>query len=512
MRALISVSDKSGVVEFARGLKEIGYKIVSTGGTLKSLTDGGIKAKDISKFTGFAEMFDGRVKTLNPMVHGAILYKRKDKAHRNTAKEFGIKRIDLVCVNLYPFKAMIERTDDFDEIIENIDIGGPAMVRSAAKNFEDVLIVTDPADYPRVLQAIKEGKDDFGFRRDLMIKAYEHTAAYDSMIANYMNKRFKGGFGDKLFISASKAFDTRYGENPHQKGALYEFDDFWSKNLRVIKGEPSFNNLTDINGAVKLAANFGDRPAVSIIKHANPCGFALKGTLLESYIEALKCDPVSAYGGVVALNGTVDRELALKINETYIEVLIAPKITKEAVEVFDAKKRIKLFELHGGNEYLPKIKDVNDFRHVMGGVVVQDEDEVRDEELKNAKLMTTRAADARELIDIEIAYKVAALTKSNCVVYVKDSAMVAIGMGMTSRVDAAKAAIRKAQDLGLDLRGSVLASEAFFPFRDSIDAAATVGVSAIVEPGGSMRDDEVIAAANEHGMAMYFTGFRHFLH
>ncbi len=512
MRALISVSDKTGVVEFARGLKELGFKIVSTGGTLKSLTDNGIKAKDISKFTGFPEMFDGRVKTLNPMVHGAILHKRKDKAHKSAAKEFGIKRIDLVCVNLYPFKATIERTDDFDEIIENIDIGGPAMVRSAAKNFEDVLIVTDPADYPVVLEAIKEGKDDFEFRRDLMIKAYEHTAAYDSMIANYMNKRFKGGFGNKLFISASKVFDTRYGENPHQKGALYEFDNFWSKNLKVIKGEASFNNLTDINGAVKLAVNFGARPAVSIIKHANPCGFALRGTLLESYTEALKCDPVSAYGGVVAVNGVVDGELAKKINETYIEVLVAPKITKEAIEVFEVKKRIKLFELHGGGEYLPKIKDANDFRHIMGGVVVQNEDEVRDEELKNAKLVTSRPADPRELADIEIAYKVAALTKSNCVVYVKDSAMVAIGMGMTSRVDAAKAAIRKALDLGLDLKGAVLASEAFFPFRDSIDAAAAVGVSAIVEPGGSMRDDEVIAAANEYGMAMYFTGVRHFLH
>ncbi len=512
MRALISVSDKSGIIEFAKGLKELGCKIVSTGGTLKSLADNGIKAKDISDFTGFPEMFDGRVKTLNPYVHGAILHRRKDKAHRETAKEHGIKEIDIVCVNLYPFKATIERTEDFDEIIENIDIGGPAMVRSAAKNFEDVLIVTDPSDYTKVLDAIKNGTDNYDFRLSLMIKAYEHTAAYDSMIANYMNKRFKGGFGDKLFISASKAFDTRYGENPHQKGALYEFDGFWSKNLRVIKGEASFNNLTDLNGAVKLAASFGDRPAVSIIKHANPCGFALRDTLLESYTEALKCDPVSAYGGVVAVNGTVDKELAQKINETYIEVLIAPKISKEAVEVFEAKKRIKLFELDGGNGYLPRVKDANDFRHVMGGIVVQDEDMVKDEELQNAKLMTSRVADDRELKDIEIAYKVAALTKSNCVVYVKDSAMVAIGMGMTSRVDAAKAAIRKAEDMGLDLKGAVLASEAFFPFRDSIDAAATVGVSAIVEPGGSMRDEEVIEAANEYGMAMYFTGVRHFLH
>lgn len=512
MRALISVSNKEKIVEFSSALSELGCKIVSTGGTLKTLCENGVKAKDISKFTGFPEMFDGRVKTLNPMVHGAILYKRKNKDHKQTAKDFSIKKIDLVCVNLYPFKETIERTEDFREIIENIDIGGPAMVRSAAKNFEDVLIVTDPLDYERVLQAIRDGRDSYEFRRDLMIKAYEHTAAYDSMIANYMNKRFKGGFGDKTFISASKAFDTRYGENPHQRGALYEFDGFWSKNLKVIKGEASFNNLTDINGAVKLAANFGDRPAVSIIKHANPCGFALKETLLESYISALKCDPISAYGGVVAVNGAVDEELAKKINETYIEVLIAPKITDEAIKVFEAKKRIKLFELNGENGYLPKIQDVNDFRHIMGGLVVQDEDEVKDEELKDAKLVTIRCADDRELNDIEIAYKVAALTKSNCVVYVKDNAMVAIGMGMTSRVDAAKAAIRKAEDLGLDLKGAVLASEAFFPFRDSIDAAAVVGISAIVEPGGSMRDEEVVAAANEYNMAMYFTGVRHFLH
>lgn len=510
-RALISVSDKTGLIAFCRGLTDLKIEILSTGGTARLLRQSGITVTEVADYTGSPEIMAGRVKTLHPKIHGGILGRRG--VDDEVMAAHGILPIDLVVVNLYPFAEVIsDPACPFATAIENIDIGGPAMVRSAAKNFEDVLIVTDPADYPRVLKAIKEGKDDFEFRRDLMIKAYEHTAAYDSMIANYMNKRFKGGFGDKLFISASKVFDTRYGENPHQKGALYEFDDFWSKNLKVIKGEASFNNLTDINGAVKLAASFGDRPAVAIIKHANPCGFALKENLLESYIEALKCDPVSAYGGVVAVNGTVDRELAQKINETYIEVLLAPKITKEAVEVFEAKKRIKLFELHGGGGYLPKIKDANDFRHVMGGVVAQDEDEVRDEELKNAKLMTTRAADDRELKDIEIAYKVAALTKSNCVVYVKDSAMVAIGMGMTSRVDAAKAAIRKAQDLGLDLKGSVLASEAFFPFRDSIDAAASVGVSAIVEPGGSMRDEEVIAAANEYGMAMYFTGVRHFLH
>lgn len=511
MRALISVSDKTSIVPFTAKLADLGFKVVSTGGTLATLQKAGLKAKDISAFTGFPEMFDGRVKTLNPMVHGAILHKRKDKAHRKTAKEYGIKKIDLVCVNLYPFKETIERTEDFDEIIENIDIGGPAMVRSAAKNFESVLIVTDPADYDMVIDAVSNGKDDYEFRRDLMIKAYEHTAAYDAMIATYMNKRFKNSQGDKAFVIGSKVQTLRYGENPHQKGALYELDGFWSENLRVLKGEPSFNNLTDLHGAVRLAASFGERPAVSIIKHANPCGFALKGSLLESYTEALKCDPVSAYGGVVAINGTVDRGLAQKINETYIEVLVAPKISDEAISIFESKKRIKLFEL-GNGLFLPSVLDGTDFKRVFGGFVLQDEDIVKDCETTDAKLVTVRTPDQRENADMEIAWKVAALTKSNCVVYVKDSSMVAIGMGMTSRVDAAKAAIRKAQESGLDLTGSVLASEAFFPFRDSIDAAAEVGVSAIIQPGGSMRDEEVTTAANEHGMAMLFTGIRHFLH
>jgi phosphoribosylaminoimidazolecarboxamide formyltransferase/IMP cyclohydrolase len=510
MRALISVSDKTGIVPFVAKLCELDCKIVSTGGTLSVLKQAGLKAKDISQFTGSPEMFDGRVKTLNPFVHGAILHKRKDKAHRETAKQHGIKKIDIVCVNLYPFKETIERTDDFDEIIENIDIGGPAMVRSAAKNFESVLIVTDPEDYETVIDFLNSGKDDIEFRRNLMIKAYEHTAAYDSMIANYMNKRFKNDSGNKKFIVGNKVSELRYGENPHQKGSLYEFENFYSANLRVIKGEPSFNNLTDINGAVRLAASFGTRPAVSIIKHANPCGFALRDNLIDSYIEALRCDPVSAYGGVVAVNGTVDETLARKINETYIEVLIAPKIADEAIAVFEAKKRIKLFEL--GDEYLPSQNDPLDFKHITGGFVAQDEDKVGEDEVKNAKCVTTKSADERELKDLEIAYKIAALTKSNCVIYVKDSAMVAIGMGMTSRVDAAKAAVRKAEDMELDLRGSVLASEAFFPFRDSIDAAANVGVSAVIQPGGSMRDEEVVNACNEQGMSMYFTGVRHFLH
>lgn len=510
MRALISVSDKTGIVEFAKALEALGWEIVSTGGTYKLLKEEGVKALEISEVTKFPEMFDGRVKTLNPMIHGGILYRRDLPLHVKVAAEHGITGIDLVCVNLYPFKETIAKTDDFDEIIENIDIGGPAMVRSAAKNFNDVMIVTDVLDYDGVIEALQSGANSLEFRRSLMIKAYEHTAAYDSMIANYMNKRFNDGFGEKQFVVGTKAFNTRYGENPHQKGALYEFDYFFSNNFKTLKGEASFNNMTDINGAVKIAASFGDAPAVSIIKHANPCGFAIGENLLDSYVKALKCDPVSAYGGVVAINGTLNKALAEKINEIFVEVIVAANVDEDALHVFDSKKRIKIFSQE--SKYLVLSDDEYDFKHVDGGFVFQESDRVSDDEIINAKCLTTRIASQQEFSDLEIAYKVASLTKSNCVVYVKDSSMVAIGMGMTSRVDAAKAALRKAEEMGIDVSGAALASEAFFPFRDSIDAAAAAGVKAIIEPGGSIRDDEVVAAANEHGMALYFTGVRHFLH
>ncbi len=510
MRALISVSDKSGVVGFAKELESLEYEIISTGGTYKILKDKGIKVIEASEVTKFPECFEGRVKTLNPYIHGGILHRRDKEDHKNQAKELGIEGIDLVCVNLYPFKETIEKTDDFEEIIENIDIGGPAMVRSAAKNFSDVIIVTDVADYDKVLYHLKNDTNSEEFRRNLMIKAYEHTAAYDSMIANYMNKRFNNGFGDKQFIVGEKVFDTRYGENPHQKGALYEFDSQYSDNFIVVKGEPSFNNMGDISGAAKIASSFGDENAVCIVKHGNPCGFAIKDTLLESYVEALKCDPVSAFGGVVAVNGIVDLELAKKMNEIFLEVVYAADFSDEALEELSKKKRIKLFKQ--GTKKLKMSNDDFNFKIVDGGFVYQDSDRVEDDEVVNAECKTKKEATSQEKKDMEIAVKVAALTKSNCVVYVKDSAMVAVGMGMTSRVDAAKAAIRKAEDLGLDLKGCVLASEAFFPFRDSIDEAAKVGVSAVIEPGGSIRDEEVIEAANEHGMSLYFTGKRHFLH
>ena len=510
MRALISVSDKSGVENFASELVTLGYEIISTGGTYNKLKEAGIAVIEANEVTKFPECFEGRVKTLNPFIHGGILHRRDKQSHLDQAKELGVEGIDLVCVNLYPFKATIEKTDDFEEIIENIDIGGPAMVRSAAKNHDSVIIVTDVIDYDVVLDNLKNDTNTAEFRRDMMIKAYEHTAAYDSMIANYMNKRFNNGMGAKQFIVGEKVFDTRYGENPHQAGALYQFDSQFSNKFVTLKGEASFNNMGDISGAARIAAAFGQDKAVCIVKHGNPCGFAIKDNLFDSYVEALKCDPVSAFGGVVAVNGTVDKELAEKMNEIFLEVVFAAKITAEAQEVFAKKKRIKLFEQ--GTQTLELANDTIDFKRVDGGFVYQDADRVEDDEVRNSELKTTREASEQEVKDMEIAYKIASLTKSNCVVYVKNSAMVAVGMGMTSRVDASKAALTKANDMGIDVTGAVLASEAFFPFRDSIDAAADAGVKCVIEPGGSIRDDEIIEAANEFGMALYFSGKRHFLH
>ena len=509
-RALISVSDKTNIVEFAKSLVEKDFEIISTGGTFKMLKEAGVSAVEIDEVTKFPECFEGRVKTLNPFVHGGILHRRDKQSHLDQAKEVGVEAIDLVCVNLYPFKETIEKTDNFDDIIENIDIGGPAMVRSAAKNFDSVYIVTDISDYSTVLEALDNEEGALDFRRSLMIKAYEHTAAYDSMIANYMNKRFNDGFGAKQFIVGSKVMDTRYGENPHQQGALYEFDKYFTNNFKTLKGEASFNNLNDLNGGVKIAAAFGNENAVAIVKHGNPCGFAIGDTLLEAYEEALKCDPISAFGGVVCVNGVVDAPMAEKMNEIFLEVVIAGRITVEAQAVFEKKKRLKLFEY--GADRIVLSNDILDFKHVDGGFVFQDADKVKDDEVENSKLVTERSASTQEMKDIQIAWKLAALVKSNCVVYVKNSAMVAVGMGMTSRVDASQCALKKAKAMNLDVSGSALASEAFFPFRDSIDAAAEAGVKAVIQPGGSIRDDEVITAANEHGMALYFSGIRHFLH
>ena len=510
MRALISVSDKSGVVEFAKGLEALGWEILSTGGTYKVLKENGIKALEVSEYTKSPEMFDGRVKTLHPKIHGGILHRRDIKEHVEDAKKHDIGAIDLVCVNLYPFKATIKRTDDFDEIIENIDIGGPAMVRSAAKNHASVLILTEAKDYGLTLEKLQNNSVDLEFRRYLMIKAYEHTANYDSMIANYMNDRFNGGFGESRFIAGKKVFDCRYGENPHQKGAVYEYDDFISKNFKVLKGEASFNNMTDLNSAVAIASAFGNAPAVVICKHGNPCGFGVKENLLESYKAALKCDPISAFGGVVAINGKLTKELALATKEVFTEVIIAASVEPEALAIYSDKKRTKIFSTE--SEFLLASTESFNYKAIDGGFVYQERDKLSDDEVANAKLMSKKSANEAELNDLKIAWKIAALTKSNCVAYVKNGALVAIGMGMTSRVDAARAAVAKANDMGLDLTGCALASEAFFPFRDSIDIAAKVGVKNVIQPGGSIRDDEVIAACDEHGMSLYFTGIRHFWH
>lgn len=506
MFALLSVSDKNGIDSFARELIGLGYTILSTGGTLKFLREANIEALDLSVYTDTDELFGGRVKTLHPKIHGGILYRRDNDDDIENARKHDIKAIDLVCVNLYPFKQTTQNTDNFDEIIENIDIGGPSLIRAAAKNYKNVVVVVDSNDYSLVIATLKNNANTLSFRQAMMIKAFEHTANYDCYIANYMNERFNGSFGNYRFIVGSKYADTRYGENPHQKGALYEFDDFWSKNFEILKGESSFNNFLDIHSAFRIVSSF-DKNAVCIVKHNNPCGFALKENAILSFENALKCDSVSAYGGVVAINGVLDYNLALKLNEVFFEAIVALEVTPKALEIFRAKKRVRIFAM---KNYFNN--DRFDFRHINGGFLFQEQDKVSDDEVLNAKQVSDFKATDAQMQDLLIAYKLAFFTKSNCVTYVKDSCLVGIGMGLTSRVDSARLAILKAKDMGLSLSGAALASEAFFPFRDSVDLAAGEGIKAIIEPGGSLRDKEVIDSANEHKIALYFSGKRHFLH
>lgn len=517
-RAILSVSDKRGVADFGKGLVELGFEILSTGGTLAHLRENNIDAVDLSAYTGLDELFDGRVKTLHPKIHGGILYRRNNATHAKSAEANEIFPIDLVCVNLYPFKQTTNRTNDFDEIIENIDIGGPALIRAAAKNYESVVVVVDSADYEGVLNALQNGdfnsSDSLEWRRNLMIKAFSHTAEYDSFIANYMNARFNGGFGESHFIVGRKFTTTRYGENPHQSGALYEFDNAWSKNFNVLKGEASFNNFLDVNNALKIVSAF-DKNAICIVKHGNPCGFAIKDDLVESYKCALACDSLSAYGGVVAINGRLDSILAETMKDIFFEVIIAREVDSAALEIFSDKKRVRIFTMSGDFwEANSSVKpSVNmDFRRVGGGFLLQTQDFIDEREVLEAKQMGKFSANDSQMADLLIAHKIAAFTKSNCIAFVKDSVLVGIGMGLTSRVDAVNLAIAKAEKMDLDLSGASVASEAFFPFRDSIDLLAPCGVSAVIEPGGSIRDSEVIEAADSHEMALYFSGKRHFLH
>ncbi len=527
IRALVSVSDKIGIIDFARELERFGIEIISTGGTAKVLKEAGIAVKDISELTGFPEIMEGRVKTLHPKVHGGILSKRDVPSHIKAMEELGIERIDIVVVNLYPFKETVKKGASFEEIIENIDIGGPTMVRAAAKNFAYVTVITDPSDYELVINELNEkGEVSLKTRFELARKAFNLTAHYDALISSYLfginengEKEYCQELRDPLTLTYEKVQDLRYGENPHQRGAFYR---------EVFVNEPcislseklcgekelSFNNIYDLDGALNLVLEFEpekDGIACAIIKHANPCGVALGKTAKEAYEKALKVDPVSAFGGIIAFNSCVDVDTAALIAERFYECVIAPDYEKEAIDVLKSKRNLRVLKVNGVGTENRGVESPFDYRKVVGGMLVQDRDliSLMPESLK---VVSDREPTDREWEDLIFAFKVVKWVKSNSVVYAKDGVAVGIGVGQTSRVDSARCAAEKAKLMGIDLEGSVLASEAFFPFRDSIDEAAKVGVTAVIQPGGSIRDKEVIEAANENGMAMVFTGVRHFRH
>lgn len=503
-RALLSVSDKTGLAEFAAGLIQAGFELVSTGGTLAALRQAGLPAQAVEEVTGFPEIMDGRVKTLHPRIHAGLLA-RPISEHEAALEEHGIQAFDLLAVNLYPFRETIARSGVTEaEAIENIDIGGPAMIRAAAKTFERVLVVVDPGDYGPVLDAIKSGTEG-ELRRGLASKAFAHTAAYDSAIASWF-ERDAGTAAPSLHLSLERAAELRYGENPHQKAALYreQGKSGWWDGVTQHKGSGlSYLNVFDADAAWRLAFEFSD-PACVIVKHANPCGVAVQAELADAYRLAFDCDPKSAFGGIVALNRTVDEDVAGQImTNAKADVLIAPGYTPGALELLKAKRQaMRVLEAR------PPGRDQLELRRVDGGYLVQERDTVsvgRD----SWRVVTERQPSADELADLEIAWKVCAYTGSNAIVMAKDGVAWGIGAGQQSRVDSAEIAARKAAGRA---RGGACASDAFYPFRDGLDAAAEAGASAVIQPGGSVRDDEVIAAANEHGLAMVFTGRRHFRH
>lgn len=514
-RALISVSDKTGIVEFARELTNQGVEILSTGGTYKLLLEHGVAAIEVSDYTGFPEMMDGRVKTLHPKVHGGILGRRDiDGA---VMQEHGIQEIDMVVVNLYPFEATIARPDcDLPMAIENIDIGGPTMVRSAAKNHKDVAIVVDPVSYEGILASLKEhGGLTYEQRFDLAVKAFEHTSNYDGNIANYLGKKVEGGSEDfpRTFnLQFNKQEEMRYGENPHQKAAFYVEANPQEASISTAKqlqGKAlSYNNIADTDAALECVKNFQE-PACVIVKHANPCGVATAASQLEAYDLAFKTDPTSAFGGIIAFNQELTAETAQAIvDRQFVEVIIAPKVSAAALEIVAAKQNVRLLEC---GEWSTDKPAALDYKRVNGGLLVQDRDDGAIE-LGDLKVVSKRQPSEEELKDLLFAWKVAKFVKSNAIVYAKNSQTIGVGAGQMSRVYSAKIAGIKAADENLQVEGSVMASDAFFPFRDGIDAAAAAGITAVIQPGGSMRDDEVIAAADEAGMAMVFTGMRHFRH
>lgn len=519
-RALISVSDKSGVAEFAKRLSAAGIELISTGGTARKLREAGLKVKDVSEVTSFPEMMDGRIKTLHPRIHGGLLARRDDAAHRNAMGAHDIPEIDLLIVNLYPFEETMKRGAGFDECVENIDIGGPAMVRAAAKNHAYVGVVTMPEDYERVAEEIESaGGLTPETRKNLAAKAFAMTAGYDSAISGWLQHEVGGGFPQRFSVAGRLASELRYGENPHQAAAFYHTGNERPgvASAKQVQGkELSYNNLNDTDAAFELVAEFDpSTPAVAIIKHANPCGVSIGGDLRSAYENALRCDPVSAFGGIIALNQKITAQAAEKIVEIFTEVVVAPDADDDALSIFAKKKNLRLL-LTGA---LPAPDAEGLFvKPLAGGFLVQSRDN-RCVTQSDLKVVTKRKPSPQELEDMLFAFKVAKHVKSNAIVYAKDQATVGIGAGQMSRLDSSRIAARKAVDAAEAsgareplTTGSVVASDAFFPFADGLLAAAEAGATAVIQPGGSMRDEEVIAAADDAGLAMVFTGVRHFRH
>ncbi len=521
-RALLSVSDKAGIKEFAQALSERGVELLSTGGTARLLADAGLPVTEVSDYTGFPEMMDGRVKTLHPKVHGGILGRRGQDD--GIMQDHDIAPIDMVVVNLYPFAQTVAREGcSLEDAVENIDIGGPTMVRSAAKNHKDVAIVVKSSDYHAIINELdaNEGSLTLDTRFDLAIKAFEHTAAYDSMIANYFGSLVPAYHGDTtqpsgqfprtLNLNFIKKQDMRYGENSHQQAAFYIEEEIHEASVATatqVQGKAlSYNNIADTDAALECVKTFKE-PACVIVKHANPCGVAVEGSILEAYNRAYKTDPTSAFGGIIAFNRELDAETAQAIvSRQFVEVIIAPSATEDALKITAAKQNVRVLVC---GEWGAQVAG-RDFKRVNGGLLVQDRDlGMVDED--DLRVMTKRQPTKEELRDALFCWKVAKFVKSNAIVYAKENMTIGIGAGQMSRVYSAKIAGIKAGDEGLEVAGSAMASDAFFPFRDGIDAAAAVGVTCVIQPGGSIRDEEVIAAADEHGIAMIFTNMRHFRH
>ncbi len=512
-RAILSVSDKTGIVEFAKDLVELGFEILSTGGTAKVLQEAGVPVTGVSEVTGFPECLDGRVKTLHPMIHAGILAMRGKPEHMEQLEKLGVTPIDVVAINLYPFKQTILKEGvTLEDAIENIDIGGPTMIRAAAKNWQDVAVVVDPADYGAVVEELKGGQVSRETKFRLAYKVFEHTSSYDTLIAAYLRKQLGGPlFPQELSLTYEKVQEMRYGENPHQKAAFYREVGAPSNSLAAatqLHGkELSYNNINDANGALDLLKEFGpETPCAIGVKHANPCGVGLGETLHEAYMRAYEADPVSIFGGIVALNRPVDLATAQEMAKIFLEIIIAPAFEPDALELLSKKKNIRLLQLPDCAQ--PNEKGLLDMKRVVGGLLVQELDTelLHEEELK---VVTDRAPTEAELQQLKLAWRVVKHTKSNGIVLFKDHATTGVGPGQTNRITALELAIKYAGDKAA---GSVMASDAFFPFDDCVEAAHKAGITAIIQPGGSIRDEDSIKKCNEYGIAMVFTGMRHFKH